>query len=184
MKRIALFFIVLIALIPLASAQQTQNICIACHQLQTPGIVQDWMKSKHYKAGVDCYMCHQAKEGDYKIEHHGYLITPVVSPKKCGMCHEYEYITNSKSKHAFSGINGPLLPWYKAMKEKGLNPLDANTAKEYPPEEYIKEMVTPLFPTSGVLAKIDIYNRTEGRLFPQHDLPAWKPVLGLYGVPW
>ena len=177
MKRIALFFVISILLIPMVSAQQ-QNTCVSCHQLQTPGIVQDWMKSKHYKAGVDCYTCHQAKEGDYKIEHHGFLITPIVSPKKCGACHEYEYITNSKSKHAFAAVNGPLLPWYKAMKKKGLNPFDANTAKEYPPEDYIRKLVTPLYPSSGVLAKIDIYNRTKGRLFTNMSYQHANQFLG------
>lgn len=120
------------------------------------------MKSEHYKVGVDCYTCHQAKDDDYKIEHHGFLITPIVSPRKCGMCHEYEYVTNSKSKHAFAGINGPLKPWYIATKEKGLNPLDPNTAKEFPPEDYIKELLTPLFPASGIASKVELFNYTEG----------------------
>jgi hypothetical protein len=135
-----------------------EELCVACHSIQTPSIIEDWKRSKHYEVGVTCYLCHQAKEGDYAEDHHGYLITPVVSPKKCAVCHEDEYISNMKSKHAFASINGPLKPWYKAMKEQGLNPLDPDTARKYPPEEYIKNLVTPLYPASGMLERTGLFD--------------------------
>ncbi len=143
--------VALLALL-LASPAMAEELCIACHKMQTPNIVEDWKKSKHYEAGVSCYVCHKAESG-LGEEHHGYYISPVVSPKRCAVCHEYEYVTNAKSKHAFAAINGPLKPWYKAMREKGLDPFNPETAKQYPPEEYIKRLVTPLYPASGVFAK-------------------------------
>lgn len=134
----------------------SEELCVACHSSQTPSIVEDWKRSKHFEVGVNCYVCHQVKEGDYAEEHHGYWITPVVSPKKCAMCHEEEYLANSKSKHAYASINGPLKTWYKAMVGKGLNPLDSDTARQNPPEEFIRDLVTPLYPASGVLEKTGI----------------------------
>lgn len=148
--RVMLLVLFAITIIPFPSI--AEELCVACHNTQTPFIVEDWKRSKHYKVGVNCYVCHQAK-GDYSEEHHGYTISPIVSSKKCATCHESEYISNLKSKHAFASINGPLKPWYKAMVEKGLNPLSSDTARLNPPEEFIKDLVTPLYPASGVAKK-------------------------------
>src|SRR5262244_2612112 len=38
--------------------------CLTCHQNSTPGIVEQWKSSTHYKEGVDCYSCHKANESD------------------------------------------------------------------------------------------------------------------------
>jgi hypothetical protein len=151
-------FVLIISMIILLNIATAQDACIACHSSQTPTIVEDWRRSEHSKVGVSCYICHQVEEGDYSEDHHGYVITPVVSPKKCAICHEYEYITQTSSKHAFASINGPLKPWYIAMNEKGLNPLDPATAKANPPEEYIKELVTPLYPASGIMEKAGLFD--------------------------
>ncbi len=151
--------ILLVALMLIQIPVLAEDLCVACHSMQTPNIVEDWKKSKHYQAGVSCYACHQAKGNEYGEDHHGYYITPVVSPKKCAVCHEQEYITNAKSKHAFAAINGPLKPWYKAMRKQGLNPLDPETAKQNPPEEYIKNLVTPLYPESGILKKTGLLEK-------------------------
>jgi hypothetical protein len=154
LKLILLFSLISLLLLPVMA----EELCVACHSAQTPSIIEDWKRSKHYEVGVNCYICHQVKEGDYAEEHHGFTITPVVSPKKCAMCHEYEYITNMKSKHAFASVNGPLKPWYKAMVDKGLDPWNSNTAQDNPPEEFIKNLVTPLYPESGMLEKTGIFN--------------------------
>ncbi len=151
-KIVVLFFAAAVLLFP-ATAEE---LCIACHYKQTPNIVKDWEKSKHGKYGVTCSVCHEAKEGEFGLEHHGYKVSPVVSPKKCAECHKYEYETFSKSKHAFAAVNGPLSPWWKAMLEKGLNPLDPETAKQNPPREFVRNVTTPLFPTGGVLKKIGL----------------------------
>ena len=34
--------------------------CIECHADETKGIYQQWGTSKHYRANVGCYECHQA----------------------------------------------------------------------------------------------------------------------------
>ncbi|AKG91401.1 Seven times multi-heme cytochrome CxxCH [Geoglobus ahangari] len=154
MKRPGLLVGIIVAIAALlAIPASAEELCIACHYKQTPNIVKDWEKSKHGDYGVTCYVCHKAGDDEYGEDHHGYRITPVVSPKKCAQCHEYEYETFSKSKHAFAAINGPLMPWYKAMTSQGLNPLDPNTARQNPPRDYIRDKVTPLYPASGIFAK-------------------------------
>src|SRR5215470_14912618 len=38
--------------------------CLTCHRNSTPGIVEQWKGSAHYREGVDCYSCHRANDGD------------------------------------------------------------------------------------------------------------------------
>jgi len=38
--------------------------CVVCHKKNNPGITQQWGASKHYRANVGCYECHQADAGD------------------------------------------------------------------------------------------------------------------------
>jgi|Deesub1362A_J573_1020465.scaffolds.fasta_scaffold00429_32 hypothetical protein len=152
------YLVITVIFLFVVSTSSAQDACIACHTSSTPSIVEDWKKSEHSENGVNCYTCHQVKEGDYSEDHHGYVITPVVSPKKCAMCHEYEYVTQMKSKHAFAAINGPLKPWYNEMQTQGLNPLDSRVAKDNPPEEYIKKLITPLYPASGIMEKAGLFD--------------------------
>ncbi len=150
--------VILLAFIP-AAAQEDQKACIACHKTNTPGLVEDWNRSEHSDNGVTCYTCHQVSKGDYSEEHHTYQVTPVVSPEKCGSCHEKEYTSYSKSKHAYAAVNGPLKPWYQEMKSRERSPLDSEVAEENPPREYIKEVVSPLYPASGVAKKAGLFEK-------------------------
>jgi len=65
--------------------------CLDCHREQTPGIYQEWGYSRHYRSNVGCFECHGAgsKEPD-AMEHNGYIISVIVSPKDCSGCHEKE----------------------------------------------------------------------------------------------
>lgn len=36
--------------------------CIECHSSTTVGIYQQWGQSKHFRANVGCYECHEAKK--------------------------------------------------------------------------------------------------------------------------
>ena len=97
---------------------QTQA-CIGCHKLYTPGIVKDWMTSRHSKTtpaeamkksplekrmsaeslpgeltiyAVGCYECHSRNPEVHKdnFEHMGHKINLVVTPNDCKTCHPIE----------------------------------------------------------------------------------------------
>jgi len=48
---------------PDALSKETKE-CVKCHKRNNPGIVQQWGNSKHYRANVGCYECHQADGSD------------------------------------------------------------------------------------------------------------------------
>lgn len=71
------------------------------------------MNSKHALKAVDCYDCHKAKEDDPSgYQHNGFFVTAVPSPQYCAACHPEEVAENSRSKHAWGGVMGPLKPYY------------------------------------------------------------------------
>ena len=83
---------------------ETSKECIACHKDSTVNIYQQWGNSKHYRANVGCYECHQAQKGDADaFEHNGNLISIIVSPKDCAKCHEKEVDEFVNSHHAKAG---------------------------------------------------------------------------------
>jgi hypothetical protein len=108
--------------------------CIGCHSNFTPGIVQDWMTSRHantipsgalekpllerristeslpdnlMKYAVGCYECHSLNiEGhDDSFDHMGRRIHVIVSPNDCGTCHPKEKIQFSGSKKSAAHRN-------------------------------------------------------------------------------
>lgn len=92
------------ATIPTKISDETQQ-CIDCHADETKGIYQEWGTSKHYRAHVGCYECHKAEKGDPDaMEHNGFLISVIVSPKDCGQCHTSEVAQFSESHHAKAGM--------------------------------------------------------------------------------
>ncbi len=126
--------------------------CLACHETYTPEIVDQWEQSKHSTVDVGCFDCHEALADDPSGDSHSIgLVTPVVSPNACATCHEAEVEEYSMSKHAWTAFIGPFKPWYKAMVEEGLDPLEMQTAIDNNPDDYIRDLVTPLFPDSGAL---------------------------------
>jgi len=142
---------------PTTIASDQADPCLACHTSITPGIVEGWKLSEHSRRGVSCQSCHTALEGDPSaFEHNGFRITAVVSPNYCAQCHAEEVAQNSKSKHAFAAVNGPLKPYYKQAKEQGLDPFAQETAKALDPQEIARRALTPLYPDSGILKKIGL----------------------------
>jgi len=103
--------------------------CIGCHSSVTPGIVKDWLTSRHSftipeealkkpvlerrisasqipdnlaKTTVGCYECHTLNPEAHKdnFEHFGFKINVVVSPNDCKTCHHVEVSQYSGSKKA------------------------------------------------------------------------------------
>ncbi len=79
-----------------------ESTCRTCHSQSTPVIVAQWNDSKHGQSGIDCAVCHAAKEGAPGAKKHfdGSFITPVVSPKVCGQCHADQEKQFTASHHA------------------------------------------------------------------------------------
>lgn len=98
--------LVLLAWAGLAQAgvsTQTQK-CMECHGDHMPGLVNQWESSPHWQAGVGCYECHQAKKGEADaMDHNGFLVATIVSPKDCGKCHPKETAEQEASHHAAAG---------------------------------------------------------------------------------
>jgi len=93
--------------IPVAAAETAGPIskegqaCIGCHESQSPSFVAEWKISKHAEKGVDCYSCHKAeKTNPGAMEHNGFTITVLVSPKDCSQCHPKEVKEMTESHHA------------------------------------------------------------------------------------
>jgi hypothetical protein len=83
-------------------SEETQE-CIGCH-MEMPGIVSQWEDSAHWNAGVGCYECHKAEKGDADaMDHNGFSIAIIVSPRDCGQCHPKETAEQEASHHAKAG---------------------------------------------------------------------------------
>ncbi len=78
--------------------------CLQCHTKKQPSIVAQWAGSNHAAAGVGCYECHKAEEGEKDaFEHFENTIATIVSPKDCSRCHEVEAEQFLASHHAKAG---------------------------------------------------------------------------------
>jgi hydroxylamine dehydrogenase len=75
--------------------------CVSCHAKASAGLTQQWQDSAHKVAGVNCMDCHQAEAAEADaIEHEGFVIATVVSPKDCARCHVTEFEQQEGSVHA------------------------------------------------------------------------------------
>lgn len=89
---------------PFKQLSDESKECAACHKDKSPGIYQQWGRSKHFGANVGCYECHQAKETDIDvIKHENVNISVIVSPKDCAQCHNAEVEEFAQSHHAKAG---------------------------------------------------------------------------------
>jgi hydroxylamine dehydrogenase len=78
--------------------------CIDCHEQDSPAFVKEWRQSKHAAKGVDCFSCHQREAGaPDAMNHHGYRVATLVTPKDCGRCHERQVKEMTSSHHAKAG---------------------------------------------------------------------------------
>ncbi len=125
--------------VPLMTAHLTEasKKCVACHNYATHFIVDDWKKSRHYLVGVGCAECHLAPaDRPDALEHYGFKIVTVVTPKQCARCHPAIVEEYEKSVHAYAGMHCYLLPEYPmfwvSVAEKPL------AWPEVIPVEYIK----------------------------------------------
>jgi hydroxylamine dehydrogenase len=124
-------------------SQQTQT-CISCHNTVTPGILQDWLTSRHSKTtpaealkkpplerrisveklpdvlseyAVGCYECHSQNPEKHKdnFGHFGLRINVVVTPDDCRTCHPIEVKQFTGSKKYHAIKNLMENPVYKTL---------------------------------------------------------------------
>ncbi len=89
--------------------------CLNCHSIRMPKLVETWEKSAHAKNGVGCYECHKAEKGDQtaKQGHFSFNVQLVVSPARCGSCHQEQYQEFAVSAHAYTFDRIKYLPFRK-----------------------------------------------------------------------
>jgi hydroxylamine dehydrogenase len=129
----------------LSISEETQE-CIDCHEAVTPGIVDDWLSSRHSLTTpemalqkpslerrvsndkipenlrttvVGCYECHSLNADKHKdnFEHNGFSINVIVSPNDCSTCHSLEAEQYAHSKKANALGNLAENPVYTALVE-------------------------------------------------------------------
>ncbi len=87
-----------------AEISKQGQVCIGCHKAQSPSFVKEWELSRHAAKGVDCYSCHMAEKTDPDaMDHNGFTIAILVTPKDCGRCHANEEKEMTTSHHAKAG---------------------------------------------------------------------------------
>ena len=118
--------------------------CIGCHNVYSPGIVHDWLSSRHSKTApadaikrptlerrisadsvsdelagtvVGCFECHSLNPKKHKdtFDHMGFRIHVVVTPDDCRACHPTEVSQFSGSKKANAIKNLMANPVYHTM---------------------------------------------------------------------
>jgi hypothetical protein len=121
-------------IVPQGGLSPQTEACIGCHHIYTPGIVYDWMTSRHSKTlpveamkkaplekrisvdslpkslqgyVVGCYECHSLNTDSHKdnFKHMGYSINVVVTPNDCKTCHPVEAQQFAGSKKSYAYKN-------------------------------------------------------------------------------
>ncbi len=84
------------------------DLCVICHRVFTPGIVQQFSYSEMAAAGNTCRDCHEVEPAHPEAEEHqGFYRIILPTPLNCQFCHETEAAQFYQSRHA--------LPAYVAM---------------------------------------------------------------------
>ncbi len=96
----------LISIIYITNSADAKEACIICHQGVTPGLVEDWMVSKHSDNDVTCSVCHG------KNHNSPTNVELVVLPDEnlCAECHEKQFDEFTKGKHNFGWTSMNALP--------------------------------------------------------------------------
>ncbi len=80
--------------------------CVNCHKVTTPGIVEDYMLSKHRQVMVGCSTCHGSEHnGPSNVDK---AKTP--TPDTCANCHENRVEEFKQGKHAMAWTSMKAMP--------------------------------------------------------------------------
>lgn len=97
----------------LSRLSYAEDICVTCHEQETPGIVNDWKSGKHAEAAVSCSACHG--EGHKTAEDPSAAAMP--TPETCGNCHAGRVEQYKKGKHAFAWAAMNAMPTTHALPQ-------------------------------------------------------------------
>ena len=86
---------------PVETAVDDSQACADCHRIESPKMVEQYLKSEHAgSVGAACMDCHGAAEDDWDAtEHYDFVIGTHPTPKDCEQCHEKEVEEFGRSKH-------------------------------------------------------------------------------------
>src|SRR5580704_7012199 len=85
---------------PSAAFVRASGKCAECHSQQQYSLVHEYEMSRHAQKGVNCLDCHQAADGQQKKEHHGFMVSVMLTAGNCRSCHETIYQEFLRSRHA------------------------------------------------------------------------------------
>ncbi|NWF94453.1 MAG: hydroxylamine oxidase [Syntrophaceae bacterium] len=159
MKKVVIIAVILVSSAPILLSAQTSttkvktpslsqetSACLDCHKQFTPGIVEDWLRSRHSKVTpasalrrpemerrisakkvappygnvvVGCYECHGLNPDRHRdnFDHMGFKINVIVSLNDCATCHPVEVKEFSGSKKAHAVGNLTKNPIYHTLVE-------------------------------------------------------------------
>lgn len=165
------------------ASDQTQE-CLGCHEVVTPGIVADWLKSRHStttpaqaltreplerrvsadsvpeglrEVSVGCFECHGLNPEKHKdnFEHESYQINVVVSPNDCKTCHPDEVEQYSESKKAHAIGNLRDNPVYMALVESIIGIQTVQDGKLVPHASTAATQQVACFACHGTVVEVD-----------------------------
>lgn len=106
MKNFFIFSFILVSGFLLQAKEK--SLCIECHKKVTPGIVEQHLKSKMFKAGVDCSDCH----GDEHKTEKDFLKAKLPTPSTCEGCHPQQVKQFKEGKHNLGWIAASSMPMW------------------------------------------------------------------------
>jgi hypothetical protein len=109
---------------PSAAFVRASGKCAECHRQETSAIVHEYEMSRHNARGVTCLDCHQSVEGQDKMDHRGFVLTPGVTAANCSQCHRTQYDQYMRSRHS-----GPA--WAAVVGKKDFSPGQVAFFEEY-----------------------------------------------------
>jgi hydroxylamine dehydrogenase len=98
MKRLVFQTMLIILVNTLYISSASAQVCVECHKKVTPGIVNDWLLSKHNKNKISCSECH----GDQHKSSQDVTKAKIPTPDTCADCHEAQVKQFKGGKHAFA----------------------------------------------------------------------------------
>jgi hydroxylamine dehydrogenase len=111
---------------PGASFIRAVGKCAECHSRQQYSIVHEYEMSRHAQKGVNCLDCHQAADGQQKKEHHGFMVSVMLTAGNCRSCHETIYQEFLRSRHAAPS-------WAAVYGQAGLKPAQVEFSERFQP---------------------------------------------------
>lgn len=118
----------------MADLSQSDDECVVCHTNNTPGIVNQYARSDHYRSDVTCANCHEAAS-DYPgaVQHpdQTFYVLSKPTPAKCETCHREQVQQFNLSRHglpayvAYAGdqnLSAEHQELYRAIPEGGSLP--------------------------------------------------------------